>query len=70
MPVARPGYAWAPGYWRWEHERHVWAPGRFIAERPGHYWVPDRWGSYRDHDRDAWRHEAGHWEREARHVHR
>ncbi|MEO5558115.1 MAG: YXWGXW repeat-containing protein, partial [Dokdonella sp.] len=22
--VMRPGYAWAPGYWRWNGARHVW----------------------------------------------
>src|SRR3979490_665125 len=39
----RAGPAWAPGFWRWEHERHVWAPGHWIAERPGHHWVADHW---------------------------
>lgn len=43
VPAPRSGYAWAPGYWQWEGQRHVWATGRWIAERPGSYWVADRW---------------------------
>jgi len=43
VPAARSGYAWAPGYWQWQNERHVWATGRWVAERPGSYWVADRW---------------------------
>jgi len=39
----RPGYVWAPGYYRWEDGRHVWVQGRWMAERPGYRWEPDRW---------------------------
>ena len=59
-PVPRAGYVWAPGYWRWEGERHVWAPGRWIAERRGYHWVPDRW---EHHGRD-YAHMRGHWDRD------
>ena len=57
VPASRPGYAWAPGYWDWENDRHVWSQGRWIAARPGSYWVADRWDA-----RDG-RHyyEPGHW---------
>lgn len=43
VPAPRSGYAWAPGYWRWDDKRHVWSDGRWIMERPGSYWVADRW---------------------------
>jgi hypothetical protein len=43
VPAPRPGYVWAPGYWRWEQGRHIWVPGRWINERPGYYWVAERW---------------------------
>jgi len=43
IPAPRPGYAWAPGYWRWENERHVWRTGRWIEARSGSHWVADRW---------------------------
>ncbi len=33
VPAPRAGYAWAPGYWHWENERHVWSQGRWIAAR-------------------------------------
>ena len=58
VPVARVGYVWAPGYWRWEHERHVWMPGRWMAGRPGYHWVPDRW----DRVHEGWHHNEGHWD--------
>ena len=63
VPAPRPGYAWAPGYWRWEGQRHVWTQGRWLQERPGSYWVADRWEG-----RDG-RHyyERGHWKEQARH---
>ena len=58
VPAPRSGYAWAPGYWQWEEQRHVWAPGRWIEARPGSYWVADRW-----EPRDGRHHyDPGHWE--------
>ena len=59
IPAPRSGYVWAPGFWRWENERHVWANGRWIEARPGSYWVADRW-----EPRDG-RHyyKPGRWER-------
>jgi hypothetical protein len=43
VPVARPGYVWAPGYWGWVDGRHVWVKGRWIGERRGYHWVPEHW---------------------------
>jgi len=64
VPPPRPGYAWAPGYWRWDGHRHVWMVGRWMHERPGSHWVADRWV-----DRDGRHHfEPGHWDRGPEHV--
>ena len=62
VPAPRVGYVWAPGFWRWEHERHVWAPGHWIAARPGHRWVADHW-AHVEGPHGGWRHEPGHWDR-------
>lgn len=62
VPVPRPGYVWAPGYWRWEHDRHVWSAGHYMEARRGAYWVADRWAPHYDGGHDGWRHEAGHWD--------
>jgi WXXGXW repeat (2 copies) len=61
VPPPRPGYVWAPGYWRWEGRRHVWVAGNWMGARPGYYWVPPRWDP-----RDGRHHfESGRWERNA-----
>src|SRR5437879_5727380 len=60
VPAQRVGYAWAPGYWRWEHEHHVWAPGYWMPARPGHHWLADHWI---EGPRGGWHHEPGRWER-------
>ncbi len=41
--VTRPGYAWAPGYWRWNGARHAWVAGAWLTARPGHRYVPAAW---------------------------
>lgn len=43
VPVPRPGYVWAPGYWDWRGNRHVWVDGYWIRERPGYYYRPHQW---------------------------
>ena len=37
VPAPRVGYVWAPGYWRWEHDRHVWYHGRWDHDRYYHH---------------------------------
>ena len=66
VPAPREGYAWAPGYWRYENQRHEWAPGRWQEARPGSYWVPDTWEA-----REG-RHyyQPGRWEDESKRVRR
>ena len=65
VPAPRSGYVWAPGYWRWQNERHVWTTGHWIEERPGSRWVADRW-----EPREG-RHyySPGHWETAAARDH-
>ena len=43
VPVARPGWAWVPGYWEWRHHRHVWMPGHWVRARPGYAYYAPRW---------------------------
>lgn len=59
VPVQRRGYAWAPGYWRWQHNQHVWVKGHTMRARTGYTWSPDRWNDVDN------RHEfrPGHWTR-------
>jgi len=59
VPVARPGYVWAPGYWGWRHGHHVWVGGHYIHERRGYHWVPDAWVQAGP----RWHYAPGHWER-------
>jgi len=53
----RPGYVWAPGYWRWNGGRHVWVGGVFVPARPGRAYVPAAWV----HVGPAWRFHGGYW---------
>lgn len=41
--VTRAGYAWAPGYSRWNGARHVWVDGAWLTARPGQRYVPAAW---------------------------
>lgn len=43
VPPPRRGYVWAPGYWRWNGNRHVWARGHWERERRGYHYVDPRW---------------------------
>jgi hypothetical protein len=59
VPASRPGYVWAPGYWRWNGRSHVWTDGRWIRERRGYHWVPSHW----EERHGRYHFEEGHWER-------
>lgn len=59
VPAPRRGYAWAPGYWRWDGHTHVWTEGRWVRERRGYHWVPAHW----EENRGRWHFEDGHWAR-------
>jgi len=54
----RPGFVWAPGYYRWDGHRHVWVDGHFMRERRGSHWVPEHW----DERHGRYHFEPGHWE--------
>jgi len=53
----RPGYIWAPGYWRWDGRRYVSVRGHYERQRPGYHYAPGRW----EHRRDGWHWHAGAW---------
>jgi hypothetical protein len=59
VPPPRRGYVWAPGYWSYNHGRHVWVDGRWLRERRGYHWQPEHW----DQRNGRWHLERGHWER-------
>ena len=59
VPHARHGYVWAPGYWRWNGQRHVWIGGYWVHARPGWHWVPSRWVAAGH----RWHYVPGHWVR-------
>jgi hypothetical protein len=58
-PPPRPGFVWAPGYWRWDGHHHRWHEGYWVRARPGYHWVPDAWVAHGRHYHFA----RGHWER-------
>ncbi len=35
IPVPRPGYAWAPGYWDYRHNHYYWVAGSWVARAAG-----------------------------------
>ncbi len=42
--VARPGYVWVPGFYRWSGRAYVWVAGRYVVPpRPRAVWVPGHW---------------------------
>ncbi len=57
LPAARPGYVWAPGYWRWNGHRHLWRSGHWERlHRGAQYYAP----AWRE-ERGSWRFEPGGW---------
>ena len=59
VPVPRPGYLWAPGYWAWDGRQHVWSPGHWELARPEETFVVGGWVRAPG----GWRFVPGHWER-------
>lgn len=43
VPVARPGWVWAPGHYEWRHGNYVWTRGYWVRERPGYAYVAPVW---------------------------
>ena len=59
VPVDRPGYTWAPGYWNYRHNRYQWVAGHWVRERPGYYYNAPQWVQRGD----RWTLTQGRWER-------
>lgn len=61
VPVARPGWVWAPGYWAWRGPRvgHVWIGGHWERVRRGYVYRPAGWVHYGN----GWRFRDGYWGR-------
>lgn len=57
VPVARPGFVWDQGHWRWEHGHYVWIGGHWQRERVGYHWVPGHWVAHGPNYRWV----EGHW---------
>lgn len=62
VPPMPPGYVWAPGYWAWNHDRHIWVRGRSMMQRTGYRWEPDRW----EQRGDGYVRQPGNWTPDAR----
>lgn len=60
--VARPGYVWTPGYYRYVGNRYVWVGGTYVVERPGYRWRPHRWVQVNG----RWHYAEGGWDPEDR----
>jgi len=58
-PAPRVGYAWAPGYWRWDGHRHVWVNGYWVGGRPGYEYRAASW----ERVGPNWRFHEGYWAR-------
>jgi hypothetical protein len=59
VPPPRHGYVWAPGYWAWNHGRHVWVGGHWERERRGFVYRAPAWNQRDGHwvmDRGGWGH--------------
>ena len=61
LPPPRPGWVWAPGYWRWDPylRHHVWVSGHWLHARMGYRWHPAHWVPYGP----RYRFVAGYWGR-------
>ena len=59
VPAARPGYAWAPGYWDWRGRRHVWVGGHWERARRGYVYRAPVW----ELNGERWRLNRGAWAR-------
>ncbi len=57
VPMLQQGYVWAPGYWAWNHDRHIWVRGRAMLQRTGYRWQPDRW----EQRGDSYYRQPGNW---------
>ena len=61
LPPPRPGFIWAPGYWRWDPHvrRDVWVGGYWVRARHGYRYRPAYWVR----GRHNWHFHPGYWAR-------
>ncbi len=59
VPVARPGYVWAPGHYEWRHGNYVWTRGYWMRDRPGYAYSPPTW----QRQGNGWAYHAARWDR-------
>lgn len=59
VPMARPGYVWDQGHWRWAGRGYAWVPGHWQPMMRGGYWRPGHWQARGPN----WRWVDGHWAR-------
>ncbi|HMN56509.1 MAG TPA: YXWGXW repeat-containing protein [Ottowia sp.] len=64
MPMARPGYVWAPGHYEWRHDNYVWRRGYWMAARPGYAYVAPMWVA----EGPRWVYRPQRWERRPVHA--
>ena len=57
VPVPRPGYVWARGYWRWDGREYVAIHGHWEAARHGYHYRHPHW----EHGPDGWHFRVGVW---------
>jgi hypothetical protein len=60
VPVARPGYIWAPGYWDWDGRNHAWREGHWERARQGEVYQRPEWVRADN----GWRLREGGWRRD------
>ena len=60
VPVARRGYTWEAGHWRWNGRRHIWVSGHWERNRHGYVYNAPRWV-----EQDGrWVYHARRWDRD------
>ena len=59
IPVPRPGWVWAPGYWDWRRGHHYWVGGTWVRERHGYFYHRPEWVNHGGH----WHLNRGGWTR-------
>ena len=59
VPVARPGYVWDGGHWRWSGRDYIWVPGHWRPVQVGARWIPGHWVQRGPN----WHWIEGHWAR-------
>ncbi len=57
IPMARHGYAWDRGHWRWEGHGYAWVAGHWQPVMRNARWEPGHWEAHGPN----WYWREGHW---------